>query len=253
MSQPRSSIYRTALQVPSKRIAAMNDQELSTLMGQLLRAQAYRSGLPLSGIRVNTEGRAKDDGYDGWSDGSTEWDEWLDQSDTCWQFKAGKSGEPARLTGEVRKRIPQETLAGCGRFVVVASGSTNGKKGEDERLDVLTNEAVRANLVAERIQVFGSERIASWCNQHPSVAACWVGRSEGVWTLSDWQRSDEHQVPWQASEEVEAQLLTRQSDLDFVTGSVSHLHIWGPPGVGKTRFALDLCRGAAWRDSVLYI
>jgi hypothetical protein len=51
-----------------------------------------------------------------------------------------------------------------------------------------------------------------------------------------------------------AQLLdARRADLDFNTGSVLHLHIKGPPGVGKTRFALELCREAVWRGSVIYI
>ena len=58
-------------------------------------------------------------------------------------------------------------------------------------------------------------------------------------------------MPYQASPEVESNL-ERRADLDFVTGSVDHLHIKGPPGVGKTRFALELCREASWRDAVVY-
>src|SRR5207302_4903409 len=32
-----------------------------------------------------------------------------------------------------------------------------------------------------------------------------------------------------------------------------HLHIFGRPGVGKTRFALQACLAAAWRSWVLYV
>ena len=52
---------------------------------------------------------------------------------------------------------------------------------------------------------------------------------------------------------MQSELDARQADLDFATGSVHHLHIQGPPGVGKTRFALELCRGATWRGTVIYI
>lgn len=73
-------------------------------------------------------------------------DDWLGSTATCWQFKAGSAGEPAQLAGEVIKRIPKETLTSGGRFVVVASGSKNGKKGEDDRLAKLTADEVGATI-----------------------------------------------------------------------------------------------------------
>lgn len=253
MTRPSPSIYREALQVSPERIAVMSDEDLNVLMGQLLRAQAYKCGSPLNEIRVNTEGKAKDDGSDGWSAKPARADDWFGSTDTCWQFKAGSAGEPARLAGEVTKRIPKETLTSGGRFVVVASGSTNGKKGERARLAKLTSDAAAAKIPIEQIEVIGSERLTNWCNQHPAVAARWAGCPAGLWTLDDWSNSDEHQVPWQVSAKVQAELDTLRVDLDFATGTVHHLHIQGPPGVGKTRFALELCRGAAWCGAVIYI
>jgi hypothetical protein len=242
MSQPRPAIYRDALQVSPERIAAMSDENLNMLIGQLLRAQAYKCGSPSNEVRVNTEDKAKDDGSDGWTAKPGTPDEWLGATETCWQFKAGSAGEPAKLTGEVLKRIPKETLINGGRFVVVASGSTNGKKGEDDRLATLKAEAESAGIPTEAIEVIGSERLTHWCNQHPAVAAFWAGRPAGLWRLDDWLRSEEHQVPWQASETVKADIENRRADLDFETGGIYHLHILGHPGVGKTRFALELCR-----------
>ena len=52
--------------------------------------------------------------------------------------------------------------------------------------------------------------------------------------------------------EVQSSLSERRIDLAFSTGSLYHLHIQGPPGVGKTRFALELCREAPWQDTVVY-
>jgi hypothetical protein len=170
----------------------MSDEDLNALMGELLRAQAYKCGSPLNKICVNTEGKAKDDGSDGWSARPQIPDDWFGSADTCWQFKAGSAGEPARLAGEVTKRLPRETLTSGGRFVVVASGSTNGKKGEDDRLTTLTQEADAANIPTAQIEVIGSERLTNWCNQHPAVAARWAGRPDGLWNLEDWSNSPEH-------------------------------------------------------------
>jgi hypothetical protein len=175
MSSPRRSPFRDALQVSPERIAHLGDAELSELMIDLLRAQAHRCGSPLSEVRVNTEGKAKDDGCDGWTAKPGTKDDWLGETDTCWQLKAGTSGTPARLRSEVGKPLPKKTLEDGGRFVVVASGSNNGKKGETDRLKTLTDEASGAGAPTERIDVIGSERLAVWCNQNPAVAARWAG------------------------------------------------------------------------------
>ena len=253
MTQPQNSIYRNALQVSPERIASMNDGNLNILMGQPLRAQAYRCNSPINEIRVNTEGRAADDGCDGWSSKPETADVWLGSDDTCWQFKAGSAGRPARLASEVTKHLPYETLTQGGRFVLVANASTSGKAGENRRLKTLTSEAADANIPIEKIEVIGSERLANWCNEHPAVAAYWAGQPSGLLSLEAWSRFDEHQDPWQASAPVQSEIDARRADLDFDSGTVNHLHIHGDPGVGKSRFALEVCRDADWRDSVIYI
>lgn len=252
MSRPRPSAFRDALQVSPDRIAHLGDTELSELMRDLLRAQAHRCGSPLSEVRVNTEDKAADDGCDAWTAKPATKDEWLGESATCWQLKAGSAGTPAKLKGEVGKKIPTETLEAGGRFVVIAAGSTSGIKGERDRLDTLTDEASALGLPTKCIEVIGSERLASWCNQHPAVAARWAGRPDGLWTLPVWSSAEVHQVPWQAPDSVMKEIARQQSYLEFETGSVQHLHIHGLPGVGKTRLALELCRDAPWSTSVIY-
>ncbi|MBN2192822.1 MAG: hypothetical protein JW751_08380 [Polyangiaceae bacterium] len=201
-------------------------------MIELLRAQAHRCGSPLSEVRVNTEDKAKDDGCDGWTAKPATKDDWLGETDTCWQLKAGASGTPARLKGEVGKPLPKKTLEAGGRFVEVGSGSTNGKKGEGDRLKILTDEASVAGIPTERIEVIGSERLAVWCNQNPAVAARWAGRPDGLWTLSDWANAEVHQVPWQAPDSIKEEIARQRSALEFDTGSVQHLHIHGQPRGG---------------------
>jgi len=85
------------------------------------------------------------------------------------------------------------------------------------------------------------------------VAAQWAGRPDGLWTLRDWANAEVHKVPWQATDAVNEEIIRQRSILEFDDGSVMHLHIYGPPGVGKTRFALELCRDAPWAPFVIYI
>lgn len=241
MSAGLPSVFRDALQVSPERVAAMSDVELNVLMTELLEAQAYTCRSRVDKVRANTEVKAADDGCDGWTAKPEIDDGWLGDGATCWQFKAGVAGQPSKLEEEVGKRIPRETLAAGGWLVVVASGSTNGVKGEDDRRTVLVDAATREGLPTDRIKVIGSEGLTTWCNKHPAVAARWAGRPDGLWLLDSWQELDVHQVRWHASDDVNAALAQLRVDLDFDRGKIEHLHIQGQPGVGKTRFALELC------------
>jgi len=251
VSEP--SIFRTALQVSEEVVSNLNDTSLTALMRALLHDHAYRCGAQVSEIRVNTEEKAADDGCDAWSPAPAKPDEWFGDSDTCWQLKAGVAGQPARLAGEIVKPIPLETLKKGGRVVLVASGSTNGTAGERDRLKALQDEAKAAGLPTSRIHVIGSERLTLWCNQHPAVAARFSGAPEGLWLLDRWSGLRVHHAPWQPTTDREAELTKMRAELDFSANALLHLHIQGRPGVGKSRFALELCKGAPWSGSVVYI
>ena len=230
----------------------MTDDDLDQLMLELLLEQARVCGSPISELRINTEGRAKDKGCDAFTGRPERDDQWLGDRNTCWQLKAGTSGLPYKLRSEVTKPLPAQTLRDGGRFVVIASASTNGRAGEEDRVAALIREARAAGLPTEHIEVVGSERLAVWCNHHPAIAARWAGRPAALWTMKDWSESEEHQVPWQTTADVERELENQRTDLDL-DGGLVHLHIHGHPGVGKTRFALELCRGAPWVRNVIYV
>lgn len=231
----------------------MDEHELNELMRELLRAQAYRTGADVSAVRVNAEVKAKDEGCDGWSPQPGKPDRWLGEVPTCWQFKSGEAGIPSQMRGEVLKRIPRETLKAGGRFVVIASGSVNGQSGESVRKEILVQEAVTHSIPSEQIVVLGSEALALWCNEHPAIAARWALGLDGLIVFGVWETQRIHSALWQSNDAVRAKLAEFQRNLDFTDGTLLHLHIQGPPGVGKTRFALELCRSAPWRGAVVYV
>ena len=252
VSQP--GIFRNALQVSSSLVRRLDDVGLNELMGHLLPDAGYRCGCH---AYVNADVDARDKGCDGWSARPAKADRWLGETETCWQFKAGRKGEPAQIADEIVKPIPRRTLRQGGRFVLVASGSTRGPSGVEERREKLVESAQSAGLPTDRIEVYGSEQLAVWCNQHPAVASRLTGAPTGLWTVDRWERSEEHRIHYQASAKVESDLSLARSQIDFDddgdSGNVLHLHVQGQPGVGKTRFALEACRAALWRESVIYV
>jgi DNA polymerase III delta prime subunit len=245
--------FRNALQVSPDLIARLSDKELSKLIGDLLRAQAYVCDADVSEVSVNAETSAADDGCDAWSPAPRKSDSWLKDCETCWQLKAGRSGEPQKLSGEVTKAIPEKTLRAGGGFVLVASGSKNGIKGIRAREKILRDDARESGIPDSRIRVMGSEALASWCDEHPAIAARLCHRPDGLIRLDDWILDRKHRPAWQESESSRVLVEQVRSGIDLNTGTLTHLHIHGPPGVGKTRLAMEICRDAAWREFVLYI
>jgi hypothetical protein len=116
----RPPTFREMLQVNAERIARLDDADLNALMTDLLRAHAYRLNGTAAQVRTNAELKAGDEGCDGWTPVPKAADGWFGGEATCWQFKAGSAGQPAKLRGEITKAIPKDTLSSGGRFVLIA-------------------------------------------------------------------------------------------------------------------------------------
>ncbi|HEX4422947.1 MAG TPA: hypothetical protein VH165_33755 [Kofleriaceae bacterium] len=223
-------------------------------MTKLLRAEAYRAGADVTKVIVNAEVKAGDDGADATTPGGAKDNPWLSNVETCWQLKAGNAGQPKKLKGEVTKPIPIEILRNGGRFVVVASGAVDGAKGIAERKRQLVSDAKKAKLPTDKIEVFTCESLTTWINEHVAIAAELVGLPGGFATLQKWAQDPRHADPWVSSPALEGQLAHVRAIIAFDRPSTrQHLHVFGKPGIGKTRFVLEACHNATWSQSVLYV
>jgi len=238
--------------VSKELVKKLSDNDLDSLLAHLLQAEGRLRGLRDDQITVNAEGDAKDDGADAFTEAPTSTSVWLGDAETCWQFKAGKQGEAKKLETEVEKRIPRETLENGGRFVVVASGSANGKKGRDDRLKSLRAAARAVKLPASTIRVYTAEDLVSWLEDHPAVAMAFQRMPSGWMTLDNWGTEREHRKEWH---ETKSLLATRQALHDALAdqSDTPHVHLYGPVGIGKTRLALEACKTAPWSEYVVYV
>jgi hypothetical protein len=246
--------FRSALQVGPDHVARLSPTGLVDLMDRLLHAEAYGSGVDPTKVIVNTEISAADEGQDAWTPGAPQGSAWLGPIETCWQFKSGKE---AGVAGEIRKheRV-QQVLARGGRYVVVASALGNGETGADPRLATLRTEARDLGLPSDRIDLWSCDRLVAWCNEHPSIAAQLTQLPDGWQTLDECLgpgQHDEYRVPFVASGDTQRIIDEIRATIDPNRGTSSHVHLWGPPGVGKTRLALETCRDADWKLDTLYL
>jgi hypothetical protein len=243
---------RSALQVDPEQIRRLDEISLRDLMTALLHAEGYRCRARQRDIRVSHEVKAKDEGCDGWSPGHRGRDEWLPRAPTCWQFKTGRAGEPGQLRGEAKKKKPREALKAGGAYVVVASAAS-GQTAAEDRLKVLREDAGR--LPKEPIRVYTCETLAAWCNCYPAIAARLTGFPQGFAFLQvqQWESDPQFSQPYHASEETARDMAAVREGLSLAARGTSHVHIWGHPGVGKTRLALEIVRADALRLFTIYL
>jgi len=223
-------------------------------MQNLLVNEAYRSGSDVTAVITNKELKAPDDGADATTPPGITSKQWLSDVETCWQFKAGTAGQPSKLKGEITKPTVAQILKSGGRFVLVASDAGDGNKGIEARRKVLVAAAKRARLPHSRIEVYSSEVLTHWINEHPALAAGLRGIPPGFLSLSVWADLAVHRDPWVRSVAIDEKLDQVRQAVEFDNPSpVVHHHIFGRPGIGKTRFVLQACREARWNKSVLYV
>lgn len=161
-------------------LAKATDATLKPILRDLLLAEAIRAGCDLSRVRINVDDRAPDDGADAMTPKPAMASIWLGDSETCWQIKVGTAGEPARLKAEVAKPLPSATLRAGGRLVVIATSSTSGEAGHRARLNALVAAGRRAKVPVDRIEVYVTDTLARWLEQHPGIAASFMGFPPGM-------------------------------------------------------------------------
>lgn len=253
MPTPSRSFPHALFEVSPDIVRRLDDRRLRDVMAGLLLAEAYKCGADRSRVIVNAEVDAPDEGQDAYTPCPAKESPWLGSMETCWQFKAGGASLPSRIAGEVTKPRPKRILAAGGRYVLVASDVGDGETGRDARLAVLRKDAEDAGLPSDRIDVLtGGEQLVTWINEHPAVAAALLDRDVLV-PIPEWARASKHRDAFYPTEQLAASVLSAREALAFETPGPTHVHVFGPPGVGKTRFALEVCRDAPWMNSAVFI
>ena len=225
----------SSLRPPPKFFRSLDKEGLHDLMRELFAREGELLGLPASQIHVSDNLDSGDEGCDGSTPHhDAPRTDWIPKVETCWQFKSGKAGQPSKLRGEVRKSIPRRVLKAGGAYIVVASYAS-GKKAIDDRLAVLRREARRSRLPTDRIYVYTCEQLADWCASHAALASRYLGLPAETLLIENWENNQQFTLAFHQTGSVTKQLDEIRAGLGFAMGKLQHLHIAGPPGVGKTR------------------
>ena len=253
----RSYAMRTGIwEILLQHVKELDAGSLKSLMDSLIREESRMHGVISPSYKASVT--TPDGGRDGLtfpSEGDRQ-SRWLGNKKTCWQYKSTqvRSFSYGDLNKELDNgELPRKTLMEGGRYVLCLSKFNDVR--EDKFLEKLSEEFSKYK---DNIKIYGMENIADFCQDHEAVALnimeleylrLFKARSK----MDEWDVENEHSednAPWTENEE------RTQWKNDIITSfegnTARHIHIFGFPGVGKTRLAIESCKTAPWKERVLY-
>ena len=234
----------------SDKVETLEGEGLERLMCQLLNEEERLCEVE----QLSDHGKTNhaDQGCDYWTYPAKNSSSWLGRHQSCWQFKTQKILRPKYLEKEIKKNLPQKALLGGGKYIFVAnkkSGKSQREKIFNDLFNTLKDEYPQYK---ENIVVYLLEHIVDFCVSHPAIALDFleITKFNAVHNWSAMPEHDTNKIQWEGDELREgAGIQIREL---FDKSGFQHVHIGGEAGVGKTRFALEICKAATWKNRVLY-
>ena len=260
---PFTSVAASPFAIAGADISNLDKEKFADLLRLLLSAEAQSYDIPLDGIHVASNINAPDGGEDGritWN-GEPKKTRFLPSRLNQFQLKsssimpAAAAKDVLNIRGSVKGMIQSVLVAG-GNYIMLCAHSYTGKQIEDRKArvrEVITNAGIP--IKDHQVDFRDSDQIASWVNDHPSVAT-WVreqarpGDIGPFRTWGHWSRRPQHQQsPWVEDERL-PEFSVRLREL--VRDNRKAVRVVGLYGIGKSRLVLESLSQSRDRDLVMY-
>jgi hypothetical protein len=192
VERPKQELIEAMFDIEGSNIAALTDSDLRTMIARLALAELNRQGLPLSGVTAGGNQDAPDGGLDVRVEvpGALPSPDFVPRAPTGFQVKKPNMTASAiegemKPGGVLRPVIGELADAGGAYIIISAQGSVaDGPLAARRKAmrDAVGDHPKGADL---HIDFYDRERIATWANQYPGVAA-WVRARRGR-ELSGWR------------------------------------------------------------------
>ena len=245
----------TVFEVQSRDITGLNDLNLTKLLKILLHLEARTAGIAERAVEVALNINVADGGEDGrieWADGPDSTD-FLPSRLVQFQNKATDIG-PTACANEITtnegnlKPMVEQALDDGGTYILFTTQKLNTQQ-KQERID-----AIREKLQSlgkqyadtATIEIYDAAKIQGWVNCYVSAITAvlnWVGRPlvNGLCTWDEWERFNENHHFDYVADQLRNEAIDNLRTL--LVQPQKCARIIGLSGLGKTRLALEVCRG----------
>jgi len=255
----------TIFSVRNQDLERLSPQQAVDFFRELLWAEAARLGIGKNLIDVPSAITVADGGVDGKvqdvqiSSGQGI----IRQGLTCYQIKTGDLS-PIRESGiksilfregsdELRPRV-KSCLDKDGTLVVVLFGWDNPDVTDNQCKDKFKKKLadIDPRYKDAKIEIWRQNTLRGFLKPFPSLALQLTGRTRlGFQTHRSWSWESEMRKPFKIGQAQEDRILSIQSELRK-NGAPVHIHVWGEPGIGKTRLVLEATRAEDLQPLVIY-
>lgn len=261
-------------EVSGSEIQQLDDRELRTLAARLAIAELSAKGLPISGVTAGGDQNAADGGLDVRVElqGASYTGDFIPRVPFGIQVKKPDMG-PAAITSEMKPNGTLRAVLGeladrGGAYVIVSSqGSVADKPLQNRRKAMSAAYVGHGSAHKVHTDFYDRERLATWVNQYPGVAA-WVrarvGRPLAGWqSLGDWSGirvgGDGKYIADDAACLVDARskdqaILPVIEGINTIRGALAQpgqcVRLIGMSGLGKTRFVQALFESGVGADAL---
>lgn len=235
-------------EITSTEIAVLSQAKLPEVVNRLLRAEARNLGIPVGDVSTSPRYTDPDGGIDAHVRAGIFSSAWLPPGDSVWQYKAGSAPDKAIIENETRKADVTEAIKNGATYVLVMGAAPTHRVCANRRK--LLREAIDAIKPGASHRLLTGSDIAQWANEHPVMRFAFGRPVANYWPLDHWRwQQPPHQIPFEPDEERATYIQTIRRALAAPDGPV-HIRLEGPPGVGKTRLAIEAF--SDYPDTVLY-
>ena len=255
----------TIFTVNNKDLDHLTEQQAVEVFRELLWAEATISGIPRNLINVPSAITVPDGGIDAEVQGAAEPSVQgiIKPGLTRYQIKTGSFS----LSGnaDIRKILFRENLSELkpriqtcldkgGNLVVVLFGSDNPEVEDDQVKNRLVGQLreVDEKYASASVEIWRQNQLRSYLARFPSLSLRVANRDNGtLLSHRSWARQDDMQREFRVGNAQEGVVEQLRATMRNAPSAV-HVRIWGEPGIGKTRLALEATGAPDLQPLVVY-
>ena len=227
-------------EIRAKEVAALSPEGFVHLVNRLIEIEANIAGLPASCVSLSENIDAPDGGIDADVDASLAVSKnFIPAGRSIWQFKTAQRFGLDAVRKELGKPDVRKAIEQGATYVLLVSQEK--PLPQQVKLRAAMQEEISTLRKDARCQILEAKHIAQWATRHPATHYLLGRTTGGLQPAENALQLPEHDYTYIAIEKRDAEhddlvKVLRSQDND------THVRIVGPPGVGKTRFALEFSR-----------